>query len=116
MSTILGIGTDICHIPRIEAAYKRFGPKFLERVLAPSEREGHWGPRQLARRWAIKEAVAKATGQGIGMAVSFHDIVVTRDDKGKPHCTVNGYESHLVHVSTSDDGEYASAYAIIEKL
>ncbi len=113
--TILGIGTDICAISRIEAGLKRFGDKFLHRVLAPAEREGTWGPRQLARRWAMKEAVAKATGHGIGGQVGFHDILITRDAKGKPLCRVVGLEDCHVHVTASDDEAYATAFAVIEK-
>lgn len=114
--TILGIGTDICAIARIEAGLARFGDKFLHRVLAPAEREGTWGPRQLARRWAMKEAVAKAAGYGIGGHVGFHDIVITRDARGKPQCAVAGYEGCTVHVSASDDTAYAIAFAVIERV
>jgi holo-[acyl-carrier protein] synthase len=113
---ITGIGTDICKIERIEAGLARFGDKFYARVLTEKEREGRWGPRQFARRWAMKEAVAKATGFGIGANLSFHDIEIFRDEKGKPVCTVKGYEDHIVHVSASDDGEFATGMAVIERL
>lgn len=112
---ITGIGTDVCKISRIEAGLARFGDRFLTRVLTPREREGHWGPRQLARRWAMKEAVAKATGWGIGAKLSFQDIEILRDDMGKPVCSVRGMESLNVLVSASDDGDYATGFAVIER-
>lgn len=113
---ILGIGTDVCRMSRIEAGLTKFGDKFLARVLTPTEMEGHWGPRQLARRWAMKEAVAKATGFGIGAKLSFHDIEISRDGLGKPVCVVKGFEDCNVIVSASDDGEYATGMAVIERL
>lgn len=112
---IIGIGTDICRIERIEQGLARFGERFLTRVLTPREREGHWGARQLARRWAMKEAVAKATGWGIGGKLSFQDIEIMRDDLGKPVCTLKGFEDCHVLVSASDDGAYASGFAVIEQ-
>lgn len=113
---IVGIGTDVCRISRIEATLEKFGEKFMKRVLSNEEMQGHWGARQLARRWAMKEAVAKATGFGIGTEIGFHDIVISRDAKGKPVCILNGYEDFNVHVSASDDGDYATGLAVIEKL
>ena len=112
---ITGIGTDICSIERIEAVLKRFGDTFLDRVLTPAERQGHWGARQLARRWAMKEAVAKATGWGIGAKLSFQDIEIMRDELGKPVCVLKGFEDCNVLVSASDDGAYASGFAVIER-
>jgi holo-[acyl-carrier protein] synthase len=113
---ITGIGTDICRISRIEAGLERFGVKFLERILTPLEREGMWGARQLARRWAMKEAVAKATGWGIGRKLSFQDIEIVRDDLGRPVCSLKGFDDCNVLVSASDDGDYATGFAVIEKL
>lgn len=112
--SIQGIGTDICAIGRIEAAVERFGEGFYRRVLAESERDGEWTARKLARRWAIKEAVAKALGCGIGAKVGFHDIAVRHDTQGKPHCAVQGFEHMVFHVSASDDTAYATAFAVVE--
>ena len=113
---ITGIGTDICRISRIEAAVERFGEKFYARILNETELQGHWGPRQLARRWAMKEAVAKATGFGIGVEIGFHDITITRGAKGKPECVVKGFEDCIILVSASDDGDYATGFAVIERV
>ena len=112
--SIYGIGTDICAIARIEAAIARFGEVFYQRILAESERGGEWSSPKLARRWAIKEAVSKALGCGIGAKVGFHDIEVRHDEQGKPHCVVRGFEHLTLHVSASDDTAYASAFAVAE--
>ncbi len=112
--SIYGIGTDICAISRIEAALARFSDNFYQRVLAESERGGEWNAAKLARRWAIKEAVAKALGCGIGAKVGFHDIVVEHDAHGKPQCVVRGFEHLTLHVSASDDTAYATAFAVAE--
>ncbi len=112
--SIYGIGTDICAIDRIDAAVARFGEAFYHRVLSESERSGEWNVRRLARRWAVKEAVSKALGCGIGAKVGFHDIDVRHDDKGKPVCRVNGFEHLVIHVTASDDTAYATAFAVAE--
>lgn len=111
---IYGIGTDICAIERIDAAVARFGDRFYRRVLAECERGGEWTVRKLARRWAMKEAVAKALGCGIGARVGFQDIEVHYDAKGKPLCRVRGFEHLVLHVSASDDTAYATAFAVAE--
>lgn len=112
---IAGIGTDVCRVGRIEAVLARFGDKFLARVLTGMERDSRrWDARKLARRWAIKEAVAKALGTGIGAAVGWHDIEVVYGDKGQPLCRVKGYEDLKVWVTTSDDSDYAVAMAVAE--
>jgi holo-[acyl-carrier protein] synthase len=113
---IIGIGTDICRVSRIEQGLAKYGERFLTRVLTPKEREGHWGARQLARRWAMKEAVAKATGWGIGKRLSFYDIEIMRDEFGKPVCVLKGFEDCNVMVSASDDTEYATGFAVIERM
>lgn len=112
--TVVGIGTDICAIARITAVLERSGEQFLHRVLTEAERQGEWTPRKLARRWAIKEAVAKALGCGIGARLSFQDIEVTHDAQGKPQCVVRTFPEMLVHVSASDDRDYATAFAVVE--
>jgi holo-[acyl-carrier protein] synthase len=112
--SIYGIGTDICKTDRIEAAVRRFGDDFYQRVLSDAERAGEWNATKLARRWAMKEAVAKALGCGIGAKVGFHDIQIHHDESGKPQCTVRGFEHLTIHVSTSDDTAYATAFAVAE--
>lgn len=110
-----GIGVDICKVARVEEALEKHGARFLARVLTAQELAAKdWTPAALARRWALKEAVAKAFGSGIGAAIGFHDIEVAYTDKGQPQCRVRGFEDCTVWVSTSDDTDYAVAMAAVE--
>ncbi|PIZ30218.1 MAG: holo-[acyl-carrier-protein] synthase [Alphaproteobacteria bacterium CG_4_10_14_0_8_um_filter_53_9] len=104
------LGVDVCSIARVEEALREHGERFVARVVANDadrERTGGWDAGRLARRWALKEAVAKACGTGIGEAVGFADIVVSHDDMGAPCVRVAGYGDFLV--SVSDDAGVAVA-------
>ncbi|NBV54357.1 MAG: holo-[acyl-carrier-protein] synthase [Proteobacteria bacterium] len=115
---MLGIGTDICAITRIEALLQKDAPRLLARILTPQERtEREWDAPSLARRWAAKEAVAKAFGQGIGAQVGFQEIEVQHTPHGAPTVHMHGtMAGAVVHLSVSDDAGTAIAFAIIEKL
>lgn len=123
---ILGIGTDIVSTGRIEAACARHGAAFAERLLtapelAEYELQAH-PARFLAKRFAAKEAFAKATGQGLRHPVSLHNITVGHDDLGKPalefapeleiYLQSRGVTRH--HLSISDEHEHAVAFVILE--
>ncbi len=126
---IIGIGTDIVQINRIESACTRFGNKFVERILTPAEQakyatlstqqQNAW----LAKRYAAKEAFVKALGCGIGQFATWHEIEVLNNDKGAPTITVFGKtaatleqqaDNAQIHVSLSDDLQ-ATAFVIIEQ-
>lgn len=112
---IVGVGTDICAIQRIEETLAEFGDRFIERLLTPAERtQKTWDAPSLARRWALKEAVAKAVGTGIGGQVGFQQIEITYTPEGAPRCAVQDLLGD-VWVSVSDDGGFASAFAVWEK-
>jgi holo-[acyl-carrier protein] synthase len=87
---MMRIGTDLCNPKRIERAYKRFGVRFLKRVLTELEIEHVTSSKRffiyrLAGRFAVKEAVAKMLGTGIGKRINFHDIEVAREqDSNEP--------------------------------
>lgn len=73
----------------------------------------------LAKRYAAKEAYAKALGVGIGSIISFKDIEVLNNKEGRPYYSDNTksiYENSIIHLSISDDYPIVIAYAIIEKL
>lgn len=108
---MLMIGTDVCSIARIEAALAEHGVRFVERLLTPAEREAMPKPtaEKLARRWALKEAVAKALGTGIGAAVGFQDIEVGHTEAGAPVVRVRGREDVNFVASVSDDAGVAVA-------
>ncbi|WP_415720021.1 holo-ACP synthase [Photobacterium ganghwense] len=123
---IVGLGTDIADIARIEAVYARSGAPFAERVLTPSELEILSGLKQparyLAKRFAVKEAAAKALGTGIACGVSFQDFTVSNDERGKPVLTLSGKAAELaarmganhVHLTIADEKQYAVATVILE--
>lgn len=117
---IVGIGTDICAIKRVEDALKKYEARFIKRLLTPTEQAqlSSPSPAQLAKRWAAKEAASKALGTGIGEALSFQDIEITHDAIGKPLLAVNNANfKHLsFHLSLSDETDYALAFVVAERL
>lgn len=124
---ILGIGTDIVAYSRIEAIYIRYGERFAMRVLSRQELDEyriHVHPvRLLMKRFAAKEAFAKAIGSGLRYPVALQKISVTHDGLGKPifefdkelaaHLMQLGLTNH--HLSISDDHNVAVAFVILEK-
>jgi holo-[acyl-carrier protein] synthase len=85
---IVGIGSDIVSIERIAGVLERHGERFVKRVLTPPEQARFERTKlkasHLAKRWAAKEAFAKAIGTGIHAPFSWHSITVTRDRRGAP--------------------------------
>ncbi|MCA3244395.1 MAG: holo-ACP synthase [Alphaproteobacteria bacterium] len=109
---IRGVGVDVCAVERIAATYADHGERFLQRVLTPTERaQRTWDASSLARRWACKEAVAKACATGIGGVVGFQDIEITYAANGAPQCQVRGQTGQF-WVSVSDDAGMATAFAL----
>lgn len=123
---IFGIGTDIVTVARIEAAIEKHGIAFAERILSEQElREykAHAHPaRFLSKRFAAKEALAKATGQGLRHPVSLQRITVSNDELGKPaflfDTELTAYLDRLGvmrhHLSISDERDTAVAFVILE--
>ena len=128
---ILGIGTDIVSIDRIASSVESYGHKFIDRILSDAEKSRIKEPlldnsniSYVAKRFAAKEAFAKAIGLGIGRGINFNDIVITNDENGKPLLTVPGKEEFLrshftvdkfkIHISISDESKYAIGYCLIE--
>lgn len=125
MSRIHGIGTDIVSIARMEQALVRFGRRFAERILGAAElAEFDVSPQPaalLAKRFAAKEAVAKAFGTGFRDGLKLQDIAIGHDARGRPELHYQGAALALVrahavtvsHVSIADEREYAVAYVIL---
>ncbi|MCC5851701.1 MAG: holo-ACP synthase [Alkalimonas sp.] len=123
---IAGLGTDIVQLSRIERSLTR-SPKLAERVLTPTELSdfiGHAEPaRFLAKRFAAKEAAAKALGTGIGRGVSWQQFQIDHDALGAPLLRCNGYSLELLQqrgiqhcwLSISDEQDYACATVILER-
>lgn len=124
---IVGLGTDIAEIERVEKALARSGEAFAKRILTESELETFSGLKQqgrfLAKRFAVKEAASKALGTGIALGVSFQDFNVSNDEHGAPVLTLSNKALEIavqkgvahVHLSISDERHYAVATVILEK-
>jgi holo-[acyl-carrier protein] synthase len=123
---ILGLGTDITEVARIQAALDRFGDSFLQRILRASETaycRNYQNPApHIAARFAAKEAVAKAFGTGIGAQLGWHDIEICRKESGEPFVTLHGGGKELfagrnatqLLISLSHTHNYATAVAVLE--
>ena len=123
---ILGLGTDIVEISRIEAVVERSGEKLAQRILSPAEwqhYQQHQQPiRFLAKRFAVKEAAAKAFGTGIRNGLAFNQFEVVNDSLGKPMLRLHQRAAELaaelgvksLHVTLADERRYACATVIIE--
>ena len=132
---ILGIGNDISDISRVEKTLERFGERFTHRCFtqterAKAERRTKAGARVVAgtyaKRFAAKEACAKALGTGLRQGVFWRDMEVVNLPSGQPTITLHGgakarLEAMLpkgmngfVHVTMTDDYPYAEAQVIIE--
>ncbi|MCC6302573.1 MAG: holo-ACP synthase [Gammaproteobacteria bacterium] len=123
---IHGIGTDIVSVARMQTNLERYGDRFARRILTEREYEQYRGifhpARFLAKRFAVKEAVAKALGTGLSAGVHLRQICVEHDDRGKPGLSYSGRAEVLCrearicrsHVSISDEAQYAVAFVVLE--
>jgi len=126
---IIGIGSDLIDIRRIERSLARFGARFTERIFTEAERrkaESRANPAATyAKRFAAKEACAKALGTGLAQGVFWRDMGVVNLPSGRPtlHLT-NGAAARLaaltppgyvcqVHLSLTDEPPLAQAFVII---
>jgi holo-[acyl-carrier protein] synthase len=127
---ILGIGTDLANIDRIQGTLDRFGERFLTRVFTDAERRKAERRKDragtYAKRWAAKEACSKALGTGLRMGISWKDMGVTNLRTGQPVMHLTGWAAEqlaqmtppghhaVVHVSLTDDHPWAQAFVVIE--
>lgn len=117
---IIGVGTDLCSIKRMEKSFERFGRRMVERVLTKAERVEVDAP-YLAKRFAAKEAAAKALGCGIGARLSFHDLIVEGGRGKQPTIRLSEaaqrkFPKTCLHLSMSDEAGLALAFVVAEKL
>ncbi|MDR2677029.1 MAG: holo-ACP synthase [Puniceicoccales bacterium] len=123
MGRIVGIGTDIVEVARIQSAYARHGDRFLRRIFTPGEIAYAFHFRNpypsLAARFAAKEAVAKALGTGIGPDLSFRQIEVFCNAKNAPGIRLNSHnrdtkiDDHDILLSLSHTRGLAVAFVTI---
>ena len=119
---ILGIGVDIVNIVRMEDLLARYGERFPRRILSAQEHEDYGRAGQpaafLAKRFAAKEAVAKALGTGFRDGMSLCDITVAHDALGRPELRLDGRSAEKAraigitewHLSLADERDVAIAY------
>lgn len=123
---IFGIGTDLVHIPRMEGLLLKHGDKIAERILSESEfvifqQTSTNKASFLAKRFAAKEATAKALGTGFRDGLSLRHIAVTNDKNGKPELQFFERAISLADelkigrsmISLSDENEYAIAFVTL---
>ena len=123
---IVGIGTDVVEIGRVAKTLERFGERFVDRILVPGERarferskaKASW----MAKRFAAKEAFAKAIGTGIHAPFKWHAIEIGRHASGKPELRPSPDMARYLaargvvnsHVSLTDDAGVAMAFVVLE--
>lgn len=128
---IIGLGSDLCNIERIQNSLDRFGERFENRVFTPTEiakarRRPFTIAGTYAKRFAAKEAFSKAVGTGFKRGVYLKDIGVVNAPSGAPTLALTGgaakrleelvpqgHEAH-VHLTLTDDHPWAQAFVIIE--
>jgi holo-[acyl-carrier protein] synthase len=127
---IVGIGSDLCNIERIEKSLERWGDRFLDRVFTATERakaesRPHTRGGTLAKRFAAKEAFSKAVGTGFKRGVHMKDIGVVNLPSGAPTLRLAGGararvdalapEGHAIdiHLTMTDDHPWAQAFVIL---
>lgn len=127
---ILGIGTDLANIERIEGTLERFGDRFRNRVFTDIEQRKAERRKDIvgtyAKRWAAKEACSKALGTGLRMGIAWKDMSVVNLRSGQPTMVLTGWaaerlasmtpDNHraVIHVSLTDDHPWAQAMVVIE--
>jgi holo-[acyl-carrier protein] synthase len=124
---IFGIGTDIVSVSRMESALSRHGDRFAERILAEMELEEYRQTAKpahfLAKRFAAKEAAAKAFGTGFRDGIAMADFIINHDNLGKPLLFFAGRAESFCHehgvgesfISISDEKEHAVAFVTLLK-
>jgi holo-[acyl-carrier protein] synthase len=127
---IIGIGSDLCNIERIQNSLDRFGERFTDRVFTDVERQKAEGrpftrAGTYAKRFAAKEAFSKAVGTGFKRGVFMRDIGVVNKASGEPTLQLTGGakqrlddmtpEGHAanIHLTMTDDHPFAQAFVII---
>ena len=119
---MIGIGVDIVNIARVEHVFERFGERFAQKVLAPSELQDlAIDARFLAKRFAAKEAVAKALGTGFRLGITMPSISIEKSPLNQPQVVLTGAAKtrleriggHEVLLSISDEADSVVAFAVL---
>jgi holo-[acyl-carrier protein] synthase len=129
---IIGLGSDLIDIRRIEKTIERHGARFLDRIFTETEKRKSEGRKQraasYAKRFAAKEACSKALGTGLSHGVFWKDMGVANLPSGKPTMVLTGGakarleqmvspgKRAAIHLTITDDFPLAQAFVIIEAL
>ncbi len=125
---IVGIGVDLVEIERIRKLLERFDGAFVEKTFTLAERqeaaERNDPSIYYAGRWAVKEAVSKALGCGIGAGCALLDVECRNGDNGRPYVKLRGAAAETfrklgggtVHLSLTHEAHYAVANVVLEKV
>jgi holo-[acyl-carrier protein] synthase len=129
--SVAGVGIDLLHIDRIEAAHRRYGDRLLNRILGPREREVHAqrsvrsarrGLAFLATRFAAKEAFSKAIGLGMHMPMAWSRVQVLNRSGGAPYLLLHAelqdwFDQRFAaaHVTLTDELDMVAALVIVER-
>jgi holo-[acyl-carrier protein] synthase len=125
--TILGLGTDIVNIKRIEKMLKKNKKNFIDKILHSKEKKGKKITAEyLSKKFSAKEAFSKALGTGIGKVIQFNEIIIINKSNGKPTIQIEKKAEKRVlkklkvnkakyFISISDDYPFALATVIISK-
>ena len=127
---ILGIGSDLCDIRRIDKTLERFGARFIDRIFTEIERtrseRKNDRAASYAKRFAAKEACAKALGTGLKRGVFWRDMGVANLRSGQPTMALTGGAAErlaamtppghvaVIHLTLTDELPYAQAFVVIE--
>jgi holo-[acyl-carrier protein] synthase len=124
---IVGIGTDLIAIERIERVWRRHGERLCAHILSPDELTEFADvvdpPRWLAKRWAAKEAFAKAAGTGMRAPLKWAGITIVHDEHGRPGIVLAPFIQHWLHrrgidtchLTISDERDIAIAFVVLER-
>ena len=119
---MIGIGVDIVNIARVERVFEKFGERFAKKVLAPGELQSlSLDPRLLAKRFAAKEAVAKALGTGFRQGITMPSISIEKSPLNQPQVVLTGAAKarldsmggREVLLSISDEVDSVVAFAVV---
>jgi len=129
---IIGIGADLCNIDRIGETLERFGERFVLRVFTETERDRSERRAErvasYAKRFAAKEACAKALGTGMRMGTAWREMGVVNLKSGRPTMELTGGAAErlkaitppghrtVIHLTITDDKPFAQAFVVIEAL
>lgn len=129
---IVGLGTDVVNIGRVERAYQRYGKKFTEKLFTEQEQKDvalvseDKRAYKVAKLFAAKEAASKALGTGFSGGIAWSDIEISHDSNGRPLLVfynkalkqaqkLTGSENFSAWLSLSDDYPLAQAVVVLEK-